>query len=189
MTKKQDYFHLYYIHGYLSSPDSTKGIILNKKLNVKPIRYRDCEPEELIISDCVKKINDTIKNDYNVVLIGSSLGGLLAAKTALNNPFIKKIILLNPAIVPPFFDIRKIKDMPLKILAEMQDSKLFNQKISSDIFILIGTKDEVIPNNWGILFAKAQEATIKFLNDDHSFSYNMSQLPKIIGNYLNKSIN
>ena len=67
MTKKQDYFHLYYIHGYLSSPDSTKGIILNKKLNVKPIRYRDCEPEELIISDCVKKINETIKNDDNII--------------------------------------------------------------------------------------------------------------------------
>ena len=44
----------------------------------------------------------------------------------------------------------------------------------------------MIPNDWGLKFAKAQEATVKFLNDDHSFSYNMNQLPEIIGEFLNK---
>ena len=79
--------------------------------------------------------------------------------------------------------------MPPRILSEMQDSKLFEQKISSDIFIILGTEDETIPNSWGVLFAGVQEATVKFLHDDHSFSYNINQLPKIIGKYLNKSIN
>ena len=188
-NKNQGDFNLYYIHGYLSGPNSTKGVLFQKKLNAKAIKYRDCEPEKLIISDCVKKINDIIRDDDKPVLIGSSLGGLLAVKAALNNSLIKQIILLNPAIIPPSFDIKKIKDMPLRILSEMQDPKLFNQKISSDIIILIGTNDEIVSNNWGVLFARAQEATIKFLHDDHSFSNNMNQLPKIIGKYLNKSIN
>jgi predicted esterase YcpF (UPF0227 family) len=188
-TKKQSDLKLYYIHGYLSSPISTKGVLFKEKLNAKPINYRDCEPEDLIISDCVKRINETIKDDDNITLIGSSLGGLLAAKTALINTSVKRIILLNPAIIPPSFDIKKIQDMSLRILSEMQDPKLFKQEISSEIIIILGTEDETVPNSWGVLFASVQEATVKFLHDDHSFSYKINQLPKIIGKYLNKSIN
>ncbi len=185
-NKKQSNYHLFYIHGYLSDPNSTKGTLFKEKLKAKAIKYRDCEPEELIISDCLKKIKETISMTDNPILIGSSFGGLLAAKTALENSFVKQIILLNPAIIPLSFDITKIKDIPIRILSEMKDSLLFNQKISSNIVILLGTKDEVIPNNWGLKFAKAQEATVKFLDDDHKFSYNMNQLPKIIGKFLNK---
>lgn len=188
-TKKLSDLNLYYIHGYLSSPNSTKGVLFKEKLNAKPINYRDCEPEDLIISDCVKRINETIIDDDNITLIGSSLGGLLAAKTALINNSVEKIILLNPAIIPPSFNIKKIHDMPPRILSEMQDSKLFEQKISSEIFIILGTEDETVPNSWGVFFASVHEAIVKFLHDDHSFSYNINQLPKIIGKYLNKSIN
>jgi len=60
---------IYYIHGYLSSTQSRKGELLKEKLNVIPIKYRDCEPENLEISDCLKNIYDTIKNDEEVILI------------------------------------------------------------------------------------------------------------------------
>ncbi len=43
---------IYYIHGYLSDPESTKGILLKDKLNVKSIKYRDCKPENLDIAEC-----------------------------------------------------------------------------------------------------------------------------------------
>ena len=185
----KDDYSIYYIHGYLSEPDSTKGVLFNKKLDAKAIKYRDCKPENLIISECVNNIREFIKDDEKVVLIGSSLGGLLAAKTAKDNSQIKNLILLNPAIIPPTVDINEITDMPKRILSEMQDYDLFDKKIESDIFILIGTGDDVVPNDWGILFAKKQTALLKFLDDDHSFTYNMDQLPQIIGKYLNKSIN
>ena len=76
---------LYYIHGYQSEPNSTKGILFKEKLNAIPIKYRDCKPEQLKISDAIKKIKKQIQNDNNAIIIGSSLGGLLAAKTALEN--------------------------------------------------------------------------------------------------------
>ena len=174
---------LFYIHGYLSSPDSTKGALLKKTLNVKPIKYRDCPPEELIISECIKCISEEIKNDENTILIGSSLGGLLAAKTALFKT-VEKLILLNPAIIPPEYDIKKIKDMPQRILKDMQDEKLFKQIINSEITILVGTKDDVVPNSWSIEFAKAQQSTIKFYHDDHSFTNYLNQLPSIIKNII-----
>lgn len=182
-------YKLFYIHGYLSEPNSTKGVLFNDKLDAQAIKYRDCEPQYLKISACVKRINDFIKGENNVVLIGSSLGGLLAAKAGMDNNQIKHLILLNPAIIPPDVDIDKISDMPKGILIEMKDPDLFDKKIKSEILILLGTNDDVVPNNWGIYFAKKQNATVKFLDDDHSFSYNINQLPKIIGKYLNKSIN
>lgn len=52
---------IYYIHGFLSSPESMKGELLKKKLNVLPIKYLDCKPEDLEISDCLKIIYDKIK--------------------------------------------------------------------------------------------------------------------------------
>jgi len=175
---------LYYIHGYMSEPNSTKGVIFSKKLDAKAIKYRDCKPEELVISDCLNRINEEIKDDSKTVLIGSSLGGLLAAKTALNNPNVTHLILLNPAIIPLDFDISKIQDMPQSILAYMKDTRLYKEKISSKILIIAGTMDDVVPNGWIVEFAKAQEATVKFLHDDHSLTQNINQLPEIISNFL-----
>ena len=173
----------YYVHGYLSNPNSTKGTLFKKTLNAKPIKYRDCEPEKLTISDCLKRISEEIQNDENAILIGSSLGGFLAAKTALTHK-IKKLILLNPAIIPPGYDISKIEDMPQEILRDMQDEDLFSQKIKSEIHIFIGTNDCVVPNRWPIEFAKAQEASVRFLKDDHSFTSYINHLPTFIKNII-----
>ena len=175
---------LYYIHGYLSSPNSTKGVLFKEKLNAKAVIYRDCEPENLVISDCLAWIKREIENDENAVLIGSSLGGFLAAKTALENPNVKQIILLNPAIIPPSVDITKIQGIPQRILSDIQDISLFKNKISSSIFILVGIEDDLIPLKWPIEFALSQDSTIRFFNDDHSFTNNMNQLPHIIDNFF-----
>ena len=180
------YKKLYYIHGYQSNPDSTKGLILKKELNVTPIKYRDCAPEELIISEAIERIKEQIKNDENVVLIGSSLGGLLAAKTALYVENIKQLILLNPAIIPASQDISKIDGMPRRVLLDMKDEELFKTKIKPKISILLGTMDDTVPNWWVVEFAKAQQATIRFLHDDHSFTQNMQKLPSIIRNFLDE---
>jgi len=177
---------LYYIHGYQSDPNSTKGMLFKEKLNAKAIKYRDCKPEDLVISDCLKRIKNEIENDKNAVLIGSSLGGFLAAKTALDNSNVKLIILLNPAIIPPGVDISKIQEIPHSILSDMQDSFLFKEKIGSDVFILRGRKDDVVPDLWVSEFAKAQEASVIFLDDDHCFSINLDKLPIILVDILDK---
>ena len=176
----------YYIHGYMSEPNSTKGTLFKNKLNVKPIKYRDCKPEELVISDCLNRIKKEIKDDNSPMLIGSSLGGFLAAKTAQINDNVKQLVLLNPAIIPASYDISKIKDMPQSILFDMQDASLFDKKIKANIFILIGTTDDVVPNSWVLEFAKTQEAKVMFLHDDHSFSNKIDQLPSIIAREIDK---
>ena len=182
MSKNKKYTHgkLFYIHGYESSPDSNKGIIFREKLDAKAIKYRDCKPEDLVISDCLKRISDVIKNDTNVVLIGSSLGGFLAVETALVHPNVKKLILLNPAIIPPSADLDKHEGVPRRILEDMMDKRLFEKRLKADITIFRGTEDDTVPDDWITEFAKVQKAKIILLKDDHRFSKYSDSLPEII---------
>lgn len=175
---------LYYIHGYQSTPDGEKGTLFKEKLDAKAIKYRDCEPENLIIADCLKRISDAIKNDENVVLIGSSLGGFLAASTAINHSNVKKLILLNPAIIPPSTNLDSHQSVPRNILEDMIDARLFEKRLDAEITILRGTEDEIIPNSWIVEFATTQEATVKFFHDDHRFSHILTKLPAIISDIL-----
>jgi len=62
--------------------------------------------------------------------------------------------------------------------------ELFEQKIPATITILLGTEDTVVPDQWVLMFAKAQEASVQFLRDDHEFSKNLSNLPAIISKIL-----
>lgn len=177
---------LFYIHGYQSSPESNKGRLFKEILNATAIKYRDGKPENLVISKCLKNISNKIKNIENVVLIGSSLGGFLAAETALTHSNVKKLILLNPAIIPISTKYNKFNDVPKSIFEDMKDIRLFKNRIKGDITIIRGTEDEVIPDEWITQFAKYQKVTIILLNDDHRFSRNIKKLPSIIHNILNE---
>ncbi len=169
----------YYIHGYLSSTEGDKATLLRERLQATAISYRDGPPEKLNIADAIVRIMEAIGVDSQAMLIGSSLGGLLAAKTA-KQITVNHLILINPAIIPPFVDLSTIDDMPDHILKEMRDEQLFLSKIQTKIDILVGTNDETVPNEWSIEFAKAQQASIHFFKDDHRFSNHLNDLPKII---------
>jgi predicted esterase YcpF (UPF0227 family) len=170
----------YYIHGYQSSPDSTKGKLFKEALGAQPIKYRDCHPEELVIADCLDNISRVIERDSDVVLIGSSLGGFLAAEASLRHSHVRRLVLLNPAVIPPEVDITTINGMPQRILKDMQDGRLFENVLDAEVFILRGTADDVVPESWVLEFAMSQEATVKFMHDDHRFTRYIACLPEII---------
>ncbi|MBU0496400.1 MAG: alpha/beta hydrolase [Candidatus Thermoplasmatota archaeon] len=178
--------NIYYIHGYQSSPCSTKAQVFQKKLCAHAIQYRDVPPEQLVISDCLKRIHKIIQFDQNVILIGSSLGGFLAAMTALTHRNVQQLFLLNPAIMPPGTDITKISSMPQRILKDMYESLLFSQNIDADIFIFRGSNDEIVADPWVLEFAKAQEAVIFFIKDDHRFTKYLARVTELISHYLQK---
>ena len=175
--------NLYYIHGYLSSPDGTKGQLFKTELNAEPIKYRDVPAEQLVIKDCLKEISQVIDSDDTPTLIGSSLGGLLAAKIALQQK-VKTLILLNPAIIPPYVDISLIQDMPQRILKDMQDKELFTKTLESRIIIFLGSHDELVPSEWSIEFAIAQDGVIHFFYVFFLFFHLMQHLPSMIEKFL-----
>lgn len=175
---------IYYIHGYRSSPTGAKGTLFKETLHAVPIVYQTGPPETLVVPQCLQKILDAIKDDSHVILIGSSFGGFLAATTALHHATVKQLVLLNPAIIPPNTNIRKIQEMPPQLFLQMMRPELFEQKIPAAISILRGTDDTVVPDQWVLTFAKAQEASVYFLHDDHEFSKNLSNLPAVISKIL-----
>jgi predicted esterase YcpF (UPF0227 family) len=175
---------LYYLHGYQSSPTSAKATLFKETLHAVPITYRTGPPETLSIPQCLQRVSDAIHDDSHVILIGSSFGGFLAAVTALHSTNVKHLILLNPAIIPPRTNLSTVKGMPVELLSEMVRPEFFTQKIPVAITILRGTDDTVVPDAWVLAFARAQEATVRFLHDDHVFSANLSKLPAIISNIL-----
>ncbi|PNX53378.1 MAG: hypothetical protein BV458_04665, partial [Thermoplasmata archaeon M9B2D] len=86
--------------------------------------------------------------------------------------------------IPPDINLRTIKGMPLRILEEMREQRLFTEKIPASITILRGTQDDIVPDQWILCFAKTQNATIQLYNDDHRFSKNLQRLPGIISELL-----
>jgi predicted esterase YcpF (UPF0227 family) len=181
---------LYYVHGYPSTRNSAKGRLFQETINARSIEYHQGQSEDLEIDVCVHNILKAIQGDSDPMLIGSSFGGFLAAEVALELSTVKMLILLNPAIISPQADISRVKGIPERLLSEMRDEQLFKKKIAAKTNILMATKDEVIPRNWILDFAMAQEATVKFLNDDHVFTSNLAQLPEIIEEilYLRRSV-
>ena len=174
-------FMLYYIHGYDSSPNSRKGVLFREKLGAIPLKYM--EGDKVVVSDCLKRIKESIDKDTKVVLIGSSFGGFLSAKIALENRNVRKIILLNPAVIPPDIDLSG-SDFPEEIVKDIQNSGLFERKIPCEIFIVMSTRDELIPKDWILRFAMFQEAIVKFIEDDHRMNRNLEKLPDIISAFL-----
>ena len=175
---------IFYIHGYQSSPDGAKGALFSQTLQARALKYRDVPPEYLVINESLERIKKDINSFNEVVLIGSSLGGLLASVTALNTSNVARLFLLNPAIMPPGTDIDVINSMPKRILTDMYFPKLFSKKISSEIIIFRGTKDEVVSDEWVLPFAQFQEASVYFLSDDHRFSTRIYDIVKIIQKHL-----
>jgi len=175
---------LYYLHGYLSGPNSAKGKLLQEQLGAIPIEYNQGSPENVKVDEALALIAEALLNDPQPILIGSSFGGFLAAEATLQSDLIKTIILLNPAIIPADVDTRALSGMPRCLLQRMQDRRLFGVKMKAKVFILMGTRDEVIPSDWVLGFAKAQQATIRFLDDDHAFAGKISLLPGIIREIL-----
>ncbi len=176
---------VYFIHGWLSSPNGEKAQLLKEHLNAEPLSYRDCEPQEINVDECINTLQQTLQDKTNITLIGSSLGGLMSAHLALHNRNITKLILLNPAIIPPDIELTSLPPgIPLPILQGMQRPALYYEKIHADIHIFNGNQDEVVPPEWSVRFARQQQATISFLDDDHRLSNHMAKLPSLIKEHL-----
>ena len=92
-----------YLHGFASSPQSTKARYMQQKfaalgltLHVPDLNLADFSKvtlsEQLIYLD-----RNYLNDDEPIVVIGSSLGGFLAVQLASQNPLVQKLVLFAPA--------------------------------------------------------------------------------------------
>jgi uncharacterized protein len=94
---------LLYLHGFASSRDSKKGVAVAERfaargVEVERLDLRVPSLEKLDFGMMVRRVQETIGGEKErVVIIGSSLGGLTAARVAERDPRVFGLVLLAPA--------------------------------------------------------------------------------------------
>ena len=92
-----------YLHGFASGPSSTKGLWLDahwakQGICLERLNLRVPSLERLSLGAMLDTVRDTLgASQERAVLIGSSLGGLVAARCAQQDPRVGALVLLAPA--------------------------------------------------------------------------------------------
>lgn len=85
-----------YLHGFASGPDSNKGVAFAARWpSIERLDLRVPSLEHLRLSAMIDVVQGAIGD--GAVLIGSSLGGLCAARVAERDPRVTALVLLAPA--------------------------------------------------------------------------------------------
>ncbi len=132
-----------FIHGLLGHSQGTKATFLRE-------RYPDMIIEDFrgTLEERMDKLNSVLAGKESIVMVGSSLGGLMAAMFALDNQErVKRLILLAPALATEEFvlNLERRTDTPVTIyhgkdddvvpLAPVQDiaHRVFNNLIFNTV--------------------------------------------------------
>jgi uncharacterized protein len=93
-----------YLHGFASGPRSTKGVAFEShfaplEIRIERLDLRVPSFEHLRLSAMIERVRGELgaQPGEKAVLIGSSLGGLTAARVAVGEPRVKALVLLAPA--------------------------------------------------------------------------------------------
>jgi predicted esterase len=139
-----------FIHGLLGHSGGTKASFLRE-------RYPDMVIEDFRgnLQERMHKLNSILAGKESLIIIGSSLGGLMAAMFTLNNPErVKRLILLAPA------------------LAAEEFGPYVNKTTDTPVTIYHGQNDEVVPLApvHDIAHRVFQNVTFNTVEDDHVLS-------------------
>jgi pimeloyl-ACP methyl ester carboxylesterase len=137
-----------FIHGLESSSRGAKGVFFRE-------RYTDMIIEDFIgpLEERMKKLNRILKGAEDLILVGSSFGGLMAAIYACENENrVKKLILLAPAL--------HIVDL----------SPCLSRKVQIPVSLFHGRQDDVVPPAPVEAIARRIFARLDYrlVDDDHS---------------------
>ena len=187
-----------YLHGFLSGPSSKKGVFLFLKFQkagidlLRPDLNGD-DFEHLTISSQLKIIDDLIcSGEGDITMIGSSLGGFLAALSAERRPQVKKLVLMAPAFdfIKRYFDrltteqiadwektgfirlyqyhYREHRKLGYDIVDDAKKYDAISFKRQFPVLIFHGIKDASVPYQVSIDFLTAHSSVhLVLLNSDH----------------------
>jgi predicted esterase len=141
---------LVFIHGLESTSQGTKAQYFRKLF------------PQMIIEDYIgdfqtrmQKLNSLLDGLDNLILVGSSFGGLMAARFALDNePRVNKLILLAPALILEGFE------------------NAVKQKLQIPVILYHGIKDDVVNPDAVKIIAEKTFGRLEYhlVDDDHPLS-------------------
>jgi len=139
-----------FIHGQESSSKGTKGLF-----------FKEHFPEMILpdftgaLEERMSQLNEILAGKTDIIIVGSSLGGLMGALYAFQNKDrMKKLILLAPALNLPEFNSYR------------------EQTLSVPVYVFHGKNDELIPAQRIEEIAEAvfPNGIFTLLDDDHRLS-------------------
>ncbi|MBV8071963.1 MAG: alpha/beta fold hydrolase [Acidobacteriaceae bacterium] len=170
-----------YLHGFASSPASRKAKLFSA--NLRALGYSVDVPdlaqgdfEHLTLTGQLRVIEETALGEP-LILIGSSMGGYLAALYAARHPEVDRLVLLAPAfglyqlwvseLGPerlahwkqegslPFFHYGEEREMPLSF-GLMEDASHFEPfpRITQPALVFHGDQDESVPVGQSLEFLR-----------------------------------
>lgn len=145
-----------FIHGLESTSHGTKGEFFRNK-------YPDMILEDFIgpLDRRMDKLNRLLQNKTDLILVGSSYGGLMAAIYACRNPLtVRKLILLAPALD----------------LIEFQP--YLTHRIEIPVLLYHGRFDDVVPPETVQTIAREVFSNLNYhvVDDDHSLHHTFSDM-------------
>ena len=196
-----------YLHGFASGPHSKKGVAFERHFadrgrSIERLDLRVPSFERLRLSAMIETVRAAIGDRHDhAILIGSSLGGLAAARVAERDPRVVAVVLLAPAFGlverwrhqlgsswddwrrTGWYDvIDRTTNQPARI-----DFGFAEDIIAIDVgvpdvrvptLILHGVRDDIVPIDHSRRFAEQNpHANLVELDDDHEL---ISSLPRLL---------
>ena len=169
-----------YLHGYASGPQSIKGVAFEQHfaprgIAIERLDLRVPSPEHLRLSAMIDVVRARLADD--TIVIGSSLGGLTAARVAEREARVKALVLMAPA-----FQLaarwRGQPDVDPEFLADVAAIDVGWPDVRVPALILHGVRDDVVPIEHSRSFA-AGRANVELveLDDGHDL---VASLPRLL---------
>ena len=145
-----------FLHGLESSSKGTKAVFLGD-------RYPEMKIPDFTgsLSERMQSLHDILAGQNNIILIGSSFGGLMATIFAMEYPdAVKRIVLLAPALNFPEFSNYNL------------------QQIDIPTWMVIGRDDSVTPAEKVLPVARKIFTTLHYdeVKDDHMLARTFRKL-------------
>jgi len=192
-------FDYIYLHGFASSPSSSKAEFYRQQFATQGVKLQipDLNGENfthLTLSKALQQTQQLIDKCHKpIILIGSSMGGLISALAAENNSTVKKLILLAPAFKMSELWQRGVSAQQLNIWKTLETQPVYhygyNKEVAlhyqfyEDLFnyndreftrqlpclIFHGIHDDVVPIKHSEEYVHSHtHAKLISLDDDHS---------------------
>lgn len=215
--------HIIYLHGFASSPGSTKANLLRSHFVERGASYHvpDLNApsfEQLMLSAMLERVAATIRglpDEDDVVLIGSSMGGLTALHfydryRHAEAQRLSQLVLLAPALdfmenraaqrgadwrdkwqqqgSMPFYNYATSSERPVHygLIEDIAHYDSFGVQVDVPTLIYHGKSDQSVNPQQSVRFAaERDQVTLHLLNDDHQLLDRIDMMLRGILAFLN----
>jgi pimeloyl-ACP methyl ester carboxylesterase len=195
-----------YLHGFASGPRSSKGLFFRDRFAAQgvPVDLPDLAAgdfEHLTLTGQLEVVDARVQALAPEVLMGSSLGGYLAALYAARHPGrLRRVVLLAPGFG---FARRWPESLGAEVLSQwrergwtevyhygenrparlgyqlVEDGRRYEDypDVTDPVLVLHGTRDDVVPAAWSEEFAASRpNVTLRLVDSDHEMLDVLDQL-------------